>query len=157
MRSPRSRSGERGSTADLFPPFQLVKQLSLPPHSFARLERHHLGSLRRCGRYGQGRAATYGSLRRSDNKRFFTSSKQVRLPRSFSPFPADPSSSCSNMLVVTLHGQTQPVFVDLREQSQGRWELETPPDEEEEEDDDDEDAPRIIRCVALSLLSMHSG
>jgi hypothetical protein len=62
------------------------------------------------------------------------------------------------MLVVTLHGQTQPVFVDLREQTQGRWELETPPDEEEEEDEDDEDAPRIIRfvlpfCEPLSTCS----
>ncbi|GAA6003210.1 hypothetical protein JCM10207_001801 [Rhodosporidiobolus poonsookiae] len=54
----------------------------------------------------------------------------------------------SKLLVVTLHGQTQPVFVDLREQVGGRWELETPPDEEEEEDEDDEDAPRIIREVA---------
>ncbi|GAA5885881.1 hypothetical protein JCM6882_004189 [Rhodosporidiobolus microsporus] len=54
----------------------------------------------------------------------------------------------SKMLVVTLHGQTQPVFVDLRDQTGGRWELETPPDEEEEEDEEDEDAPRIIREVA---------
>ncbi|GAA5975983.1 hypothetical protein JCM11641_002858 [Rhodosporidiobolus odoratus] len=54
----------------------------------------------------------------------------------------------SKMLVVTLHGQTQPVFVDLRDETGGRWELETPPDEEEEEDEEDEDAPRIIREVA---------
>ncbi|GAA5850393.1 hypothetical protein JCM8547_001861 [Rhodosporidiobolus lusitaniae] len=53
----------------------------------------------------------------------------------------------SKMLVVTLNGQTQPVFVDLREGG-GRWELETPPDEDEEEDEEDEDAPRIIREVA---------
>ncbi|GAA5893792.1 WD40 repeat domain-containing protein [Sporobolomyces salmoneus] len=38
----------------------------------------------------------------------------------------------SKLCVVTLHAQTQPVFVDLRKESQGRWELEVPPPEEEE-------------------------
>lgn len=33
---------------------------------------------------------------------------------------------------MTLHAQTQPVFIDLRRGSNGRWELEVPPDEEEE-------------------------
>lgn len=36
------------------------------------------------------------------------------------------------LCVVTLHAQTQPVFVDLRKESSGRWELEVPPPEEEE-------------------------
>ncbi|GAA6040189.1 hypothetical protein JCM8097_004172 [Rhodosporidiobolus ruineniae] len=53
----------------------------------------------------------------------------------------------SKMLVVTLHGQTQPVFVDLREELGGRWELETPPDEEEQEEEEDEEM-EIIREVA---------
>ncbi|GAA5988995.1 hypothetical protein JCM5350_001744 [Sporobolomyces pararoseus] len=38
----------------------------------------------------------------------------------------------SKLCVVTLHAQTQPVFVDLRKESSGRWELEVPPPEEEE-------------------------
>ncbi|BGP16354.1 hypothetical protein JCM10213_004895 [Rhodosporidiobolus nylandii] len=61
---------------------------------------------------------------------------------------ADLHPKNSKMLVVTLHGQTQPVFVDLRQGTGGRWELETPPDEEEEDDEEDEDAPRIIREVS---------
>lgn len=50
------------------------------------------------------------------------------------------------MLVVTLHGQTQPVFVDLREGG-GRWELEPPPDEEEVQEEEDDEDMEIIRCV----------
>ncbi|GAA6020877.1 hypothetical protein JCM11491_000017 [Sporobolomyces phaffii] len=40
--------------------------------------------------------------------------------------------SNSKLCVVTLHAQTQPVFIDLRKESNGRWELEVPPPEEEE-------------------------
>ncbi|BGP08186.1 chromatin binding protein [Rhodotorula toruloides] len=53
----------------------------------------------------------------------------------------------SKMLVVTLHGQTQPVFVDLREGG-GRWELEPPPDEEEVQEEEDDEDMEIIREVA---------
>jgi COMPASS component SWD1 len=52
-------------------------------------------------------------------------------------------SPISQMLVVTLHTQVQPVFVDLRPEIGGRWELTTTQEEEEEAmDEDDEDAPR---------------
>ncbi|GAA5858180.1 hypothetical protein JCM1840_001074 [Sporobolomyces johnsonii] len=54
----------------------------------------------------------------------------------------------SKMLVVTLHAQTQPVFVDLRRETEGRWELETPPDEDEEEEEDEDEAPRRNREIA---------
>ena len=53
----------------------------------------------------------------------------------------------SKLLVVTLHGQTQPVFVDLREEGGGRWELEPPPDEDEVAEDEDEEM-ETIRSVA---------
>ncbi|POY74570.1 hypothetical protein BMF94_2331, partial [Rhodotorula taiwanensis] len=49
----------------------------------------------------------------------------------------------SKLVVVTLHGQTQPVFVDLREDGGGRWELEPPPDEDEMEEDADEEMETI--------------
>lgn len=49
----------------------------------------------------------------------------------------------SKLLVVTLHGQTQPVFVDLREEGGGRWELEPPPDEDEVAEDEDEEMETI--------------
>ncbi|GAA5878946.1 hypothetical protein JCM3774_000668 [Rhodotorula dairenensis] len=49
----------------------------------------------------------------------------------------------SQLLVVTLHGQTQPVFVDLRDEGGGRWELEPPPDEDEVADDEDEEMETI--------------
>jgi len=55
------------------------------------------------------------------------------------------------MLVATLHGQTQPVFVDLREEGGGRWELEPPPDEEDEEDEDEDEGSMIVPCARLSL------
>lgn len=45
----------------------------------------------------------------------------------------------SKMLVVTLFAQVQPVFVDLRAEVGGRWELELPKDEEEEDEEEDED------------------
>ena len=44
----------------------------------------------------------------------------------------------SKMLVVTLHGQVQPVFVDLREGG-GRWELEASGEEVEGDDEDEEE------------------
>ncbi|GAA6063382.1 hypothetical protein JCM10212_001481 [Sporobolomyces blumeae] len=40
----------------------------------------------------------------------------------------------SNILIATLHAQTQPVLVDLRTTSSGRWELEVPPEPVEEPD-----------------------
>lgn len=49
----------------------------------------------------------------------------------------------SKLLVVTLHGQTQPVFVDLRDEGGGRWELEPPPDEDEMAEDEDEEMETI--------------
>ncbi|KWU47190.1 WD40 repeat-like protein [Rhodotorula sp. JG-1b] len=49
----------------------------------------------------------------------------------------------SKLLVVTLHGQTQPVFVDLRDEGGGRWELEPPPDEDEMVEDEDEEMETI--------------
>ncbi|KPV74652.1 uncharacterized protein RHOBADRAFT_53613 [Rhodotorula graminis WP1] len=54
----------------------------------------------------------------------------------------------SKMLVATLHGQTQPLFIDLREEGGGRWELEPPADDEEEDDEDDEEGSTIIREVS---------
>jgi COMPASS component SWD1 len=51
----------------------------------------------------------------------------------------------SKMLIVTLHGQVQPVFVDLRADIGGRWELETPPEETEEDEEDEDDAPKKIK------------
>ena len=44
---------------------------------------------------------------------------------------------------MTLHGQTQPVFVDLRDEGGGRWELEPPPDEDEMVEDEDEEMETI--------------
>lgn len=55
----------------------------------------------------------------------------------------------SKLLVVTLHAQVQPVFVDLRKQG-GRWELATPPVEGELEDEEDEEVPKKSRFVVLS-------
>ncbi|BGP55776.1 chromatin binding protein [Rhodotorula sphaerocarpa] len=53
----------------------------------------------------------------------------------------------SKLLVVTLHGQTQPVFVDLRTSGGGRWELEPPPDEDEM-DEDQEEGMETIREIS---------
>ncbi|GJN90498.1 hypothetical protein Rhopal_003509-T1 [Rhodotorula paludigena] len=53
----------------------------------------------------------------------------------------------SQLVIVTLHGQTQPVLVDLRDGG-GRWELEPPNDDEQQEDNDGEEETQIIRDVA---------
>lgn len=45
------------------------------------------------------------------------------------------------MLVVTLHAQVQPVFVDLRKNG-GRWELKVEEEEEEEDEEDEDEAPK---------------
>lgn len=50
----------------------------------------------------------------------------------------------SQLVIVTLHGQTQPVLVDLRDGG-GRWELEPPNDDEQQEDNDGEEETQIIR------------
>ncbi|GAA5845463.1 hypothetical protein JCM9279_003041 [Rhodotorula babjevae] len=59
----------------------------------------------------------------------------------------------SNMLVATLNGQTQPVFVDLREEGGGRWELEPPPDEEEEDEDDEEGSEIVPEVSTLARFN----
>jgi COMPASS component SWD1 len=55
------------------------------------------------------------------------------------------------MLVVTLHAQVQPVFVDLRTETGGRWELETTPEETEGDGEEDEDAPKKTGWAQLGL------
>lgn len=54
---------------------------------------------------------------------------------------------------MTLFGQEQPVFVDLRSETGGRWALErTGDDEEQEEGSDGEAAPRRISSVGCSAI-----
>ena len=48
------------------------------------------------------------------------------------------------MLVVTLHGQVQPVFVDLRPDG-GRWELEASVEDPEADDEEEEEGTRKLR------------
>ncbi|SCV72121.1 BQ2448_4815 [Microbotryum intermedium] len=57
----------------------------------------------------------------------------------------------SNIVVVTLHSQVEPVFVDLRRSCGGRWHLETPQDQEkanEEDADQDEESDAKKQDVA---------
>ncbi|KAM0752903.1 WD40 repeat-like protein [Meredithblackwellia eburnea MCA 4105] len=53
----------------------------------------------------------------------------------------------SKMLVVTLQGQVQPVFVDLRTEG-GRWNLEPIVEEDEEDEDDEDDGSKKNRELA---------
>mgnify|MGYP001573698919 FL=1 len=56
------------------------------------------------------------------------------------------------MLIVTLHAQVQPVFVDLRSEVGGRWELSaetTPEPNGEEGEGEEEEETKKSRCVLV--------
>lgn len=56
-------------------------------------------------------------------------------------------SMFSQLLVVTLAGQVEPVFVDLRPEIGGRWLLEAVVEEVQHDEDDEEEEPVKRRWV----------
>lgn len=66
---------------------------------------------------------------------FFPLCVSLFFPLSNKPDGTRFEKRCSKLCIVTLHAQTQPVFVDLREKTEGRWELEVPPEQVEQEEE----------------------